>query len=712
MASATPSRPPSQKGTGIGLRGLLVGLIGLVSLTALTLATATHVFLGAQEQDARVINVAGRQRMFSQKMSKEVLAIQAGLDAEANSKALANTAALFERSHRALRQGDQELRIPPTTEPAIAAQLQTVDGIWKEFGQAVQQILTATDQGEAFQAAADKILATNGSLLAEMNKAVGLYEAAAQAKITRLKLLLLVGGCLVLAVTAGCWFFITVKILAPIRRLMAMIADLGRGNLGSRLRLDRSDELGILARSLDSFADSLQFEILTAFDKLADGDFTFKTDGLISVPLARANNALNETMTQLQLFGEQIAAGSEQVSGTSQTLSQAATQTASSLEQITASMNQIAGQTRQNAENAAQANEISSQARDAAESGNSHMQNMVRAMREVNEAGQNISKIIKVIDEIAFQTNLLALNAAVEAARAGKHGKGFAVVAEEVRNLAARSAKAAKETAELIESSVAKARNGMETADQSASALAEIAVSIGKASDLVAEIAAASHEQAQGISQVSIGLEQIDLATQQNTASAESAAAISEELFAQAAGLRKMLTHFNLGPQQAKPPTTGRPLIGGEGISLPAPQPKEGGSRLIEWTPSLSVNIMLIDRQHQKLVNYINELHSAMRTGKAREVQEKILDNLVQYTASHFAEEERLMAKHNYPEIQRHKEAHAALVANVLDFQKKLQEGSTMISSDLFNFLKSWLINHIQKVDKQYGPFLNDHGVL
>jgi methyl-accepting chemotaxis protein len=208
------------------------------------------------------------------------------------------------------------------------------------------------------------------------------------------------------------------------------------------------------------------------------------------------------------------------------------------------------------------------------------MHSMTQAMAEINAAGQNISKIIKTIEEIAFQTNLLGVNAAVEAARAGQHGKGFAVVAEEVRNLAARSAKAAQETAELIEGTVEKTQNGTRIAKETADALGNIVEGVGKVSDLVGEIAAAANEQAEGVAQVNVGLSQIDQVTQQNTASAEQSAAAAEQLSSQAEQLRQMLGRFRLADTMG---TTTQRALPGSSAALQAPAEQGwGGAHTLE----------------------------------------------------------------------------------------------------------------------------------
>ncbi|OEU53970.1 MAG: chemotaxis protein [Desulfuromonadales bacterium C00003096] len=358
-----------------------------------------------------------------------------------------------------------------------------------------------------------------------------------------------VGGIVTLIALGLIWLAAR-SIARPIREAAALADTIGAGDLSQRLQIQSADEVGQLSTSLNAMADGLEQKAQIA-EKVANGDLTMNVDlasdkDVLGRALSKMVDRLNDLLGQVQKSSEQINSGSTQVSDSSQTLSQGATESAASLEEITASMTEMASQTKLNAENANQANSLSKGAQNAANRGSKLMTGLVDAMGDINRSGEDISKIIKVIDEIAFQTNLLALNAAVEAARAGQHGKGFAVVAEEVRNLAGRSAKAAKETAELIENSAEKTRNGNDIVEKTEAALKGIVAGTTKVSDLVAEIAAASSEQSEGISQVNQGLNQIDAVTQQNTANAEESAAASEELASQATQLQGLLGQFRL----------------------------------------------------------------------------------------------------------------------------------------------------------------------
>lgn len=252
-------------------------------------------------------------------------------------------------------------------------------------------------------------------------------------------------------------------------------------------------------------------------------------------------HALTFTTSSILDGSEQVASASDEISASSQSLAEGASEQAASLEETSASLEEIASMTKQNAENAISAKTLSNETREAAETGSANMVEMNLAMADIQQASNNISKIIKSIDEIAFQTNILALNAAVEAARAGEAGAGFAVVADEVRNLAQRSAQAAKETAEKIEDSIRKSANGVALSSKVTESLADIVKKASQVDELIAEIATASREQTQGIAEVNIAVTQMDKVTQNNAAASEESASASEELRSQASTLREII---------------------------------------------------------------------------------------------------------------------------------------------------------------------------
>ena len=350
-------------------------------------------------------------------------------------------------------------------------------------------------------------------------------------------------------------------IVEPVVEIIDMLQQLQRGNLGVRIEKDYQGEFALIRDSFNETMDALNRyigDVATVLKAVSEGDLTQEITsdfhGDFVTLKDSINNilaSLNDTLASINIAADQVASGTRQVSGGSQSISQGATEQASAIEELTATITEIAAQTKENAKSANYANELSIAAKGEAAKGTEHMANLQSAMEEINEASVNIKKIIKVIDEIAFQTNILALNAAVEAARAGQHGRGFAVVAEEVRNLAARSAQAAKETTELIQGSIKKAEAGTKIADSTAASLASIVTGVDKTVELVGQIAVASNEQATGIAQGNRGIDQLSDVGQTNSATAEEAAAASEELSGQAELLKSMVAQFQL--QHMKP---------------------------------------------------------------------------------------------------------------------------------------------------------------
>lgn len=349
-------------------------------------------------------------------------------------------------------------------------------------------------------------------------------------------------------------------VMGPINEAVGILQQMAEGNLSVKMVGHYKGDHTILKNALNATIDLMPFkECIAVLQQMSEGNFAvnmngeYKGDSLaLKVALNETIRSVSQTLGQIMSVVHQVSIGAEQVASASNGLAQGAQNQAAALEQTSSTMMEIGAQTKSNALGAEQANTFAKESLHTAELGTVEMERLTSAMDAISDGSRSISKIIKVIDEIAFQTNLLALNAAVEAARAGRQGMGFAVVAEEVRNLAARSAGAAKETAELIEGSIEKVQNGAVLVGKTAEIFHQISDNSVAVTQTIAEIAVASKEQTFGVDQVTVALNQISNVTQQNMANTETSAAAAEELSSQARELHALVNRFRLYSEYTK----------------------------------------------------------------------------------------------------------------------------------------------------------------
>lgn len=347
------------------------------------------------------------------------------------------------------------------------------------------------------------------------------------------------------------YFAIMNSLKYSLSKLSDVADSLAEGRVDVELNVENHDEFGEMIEQYRKVLDNIRYQAKIA-QEVAEGNLTVDVvpksgQDLMGNSLKKLVNRNLHALTSIDESAYQVMTSSSQVASASEALAQGSTEQASAIEEITASIDDIAEKTKQNASEANQATNLVAETIVDVKQGNERMKEMVTAMQDINKSSESISKIIKVIDDIAFQTNILALNAAVEAARAGEAGKGFAVVAEEVRNLAAKSAAAAAETAELIEDSIHKVNVGSSLADETAKALEKINEVVTESAQIINGIADASNYQATAIAQVDQAIEQVSQVVQNNSATSEECAAASVELSEQANRMLELISVYNLG---------------------------------------------------------------------------------------------------------------------------------------------------------------------
>jgi hemerythrin-like metal-binding protein len=573
-------------------------------------------------------------------------------------------------------------RNPTTDETKLMA---SFDGAWLEYTDTAQKVFSLIQEGKADDAQnvtrneGKKVYDKANQFLIDLQDynqkeadtgMAKAHEATSTARVWVISLLLM--GLLIGAVLG----VLTSRAIAlPIRKLGADAEEVATGNLEVTVDVSRNDEVGLLAQSFERMINNLREMIGTLSD---------------------SSKQISDASVDMQTNAGSMANGAEVVAGQAITVATAS-------EEMSATSGDIAQNCMMAAESASRANSAAFHGAEVVEKSIQVMhriaervQSSAATVESLGNRSDEIGAIVGTIEDIADQTNLLALNAAIEAARAGEQGRGFAVVADEVRALAERTTKATKEISNMIktiqqetksaviamEEGVSEVEQGTQEAARSEQALKNIQEEINALNLQVQQIATAAEEQTATTSEISSNIHQITDVAQNSVEGSRVTSKAAQHLSRLADELHKVVGQFKLSDS----------------------------GKLIEWSRSYSVGVTQMDNEHKRLIEIINNLYAAMRAGRSADAVGSVLDELIEYTKTHFAHEEKLMQQTNYQDYDVQKRCHVELVNQVLEIQKKFRDG-TALGQEVMTFLKNWLINHIQGLDKKYGPVMNKKGI-